>query len=68
MPTIRNLSHSLMILEHVQDEPIVLKPNETADIPQEALSLPLIQHYLEVKRLDLVHQQEKGMEVILSRK
>ncbi len=66
MPIIRNLSRSRMILEHVTDEPIVLEPNETVEVPAEALSLPLIRHYIQAKRLDLVAQKPRMSDVILS--
>ncbi|UCG13060.1 MAG: hypothetical protein JSU72_00765 [Deltaproteobacteria bacterium] len=67
MPTIINRSRALMILEHVADEPIVLKHNQSVDVPEEALSIPLIRHYLEVKRLDLVSKKPQARSVTLSR-
>ncbi len=67
MPLIRNISRTKIILEHVQDEPLVLKPNESVEVPAEALSLPLVRHYIQVKRLDLVSQQPRMTSVILSR-
>ncbi len=67
MPTIRNLSRSRMILSHVKEEPMILEPGESIEIPPEALSLPLIRHYLQVQRLELVSQQTAPIEVILSR-
>jgi hypothetical protein len=67
MPMLINRSRSIMILEHVTDEPIVLKHNQSVEVPEEALSLPLIQHYLEVKRLDLVRRKPEVRKVILSR-
>ena len=67
MPVIRNISRGLMILEHVTDEPIVLKQNESVEVPREALSIPLIRHYIEVKKLDLVSLQTKQSDVILTR-
>ncbi len=67
MPTIRNLSRSRMVLSHVKDEPIILEPGESVDVPPEALSIPLIRHYLQVKRLDLISQHTAPIEVILSR-
>ena len=67
MPIIRNISRSVMVLEHLKDEPIVLKPNESVDVPSEALTLPLVRHYIEVKRLDLVAQKPQATSVILSR-
>jgi hypothetical protein len=67
MPVIRNISRSLMILEHVFDEPIVLKHNESVEVPHEALKVPLVKHYIEVKRLELMPQTVKPTEEILSR-
>jgi hypothetical protein len=67
MPTIRNLSRSRMVLSHVHEEPIILEPGDSVDVPPEALSLPLIRHYIQVKRLDLVSQHAAPTEVILSR-
>ena len=67
MPIIRNISRSNIVLEHVQDEPLMLKPNESVEVPAEALSLPLVRHYIQVKRLDLVGQQPRMTSVILSR-
>ncbi len=67
MPLIRNISRTKIILEHVHDEPLVLKPNESVEVPAEALSLPLVRHYIQVKRLDLVGQQPRLTSVILSR-
>ena len=67
MPVIKNRSRGLMILEHVLDEPIVLKQNEAVEIPQNALSIPLIRHYIEVKKLELVPQTVARSSVILSR-
>ena len=67
MPIIRNISRSVMVLEHIKDEPLVLKPNESVEISAEALSLPLVRHYIEVKRLDLVAQKPQATSVILSR-
>jgi hypothetical protein len=56
-----------MVLNHVKDEPMILEPGESIDVPPEALSMPLIRHYLQVKRLDLVSQHTAPIEVILSR-
>ncbi len=67
MPLIRNISRTTIILEHVMDEPLVLKPNETADLPTQALSLPLVRHYIQVKRLDVISQQPRMTDVTLSR-
>lgn len=67
MPIIRNISRSIMVLEHVQAEPIVLKPNESVEVPAKALALPLIRHYIQAKRLDLVSQQLQSTNVILTR-
>ena len=67
MPVLRNLSRGLMILENVLDEPIVLRHNESVEVPQEALKIPLIKHYIEVKRLELMPPTTKSTEVILSR-
>ena len=67
MPLIRNISRTKIILEHVKDEPLVLEPNETVEVSREALSIPLIKHYIEVKRLDLIRQQTQMSSVILSR-
>ena len=67
MPKIRNISRTKIILEHLKDEPIVINPNETIEVPAEALSLPLVRHYIQVKRLDLVGQQPRMANVVLSR-
>ena len=67
MPLIRNISRTKIILEHVKDEPLVLEPNETVEVSREALSIQLIKHYIEVKRLDLIRQQTQMSSVILSR-
>ena len=67
MPMIRNMSRATLILEHVEGGPIVLKPNETVEVPTEALSLPLVRHYLQVKRLEHVVQKPGMTDVILSR-
>lgn len=67
MPMIRNISRTKIILEHVKDEPLVIEPNETVEVPQEALSIPLIKHYVEVKRLDIIRKQPMTSSVILSR-
>ncbi len=67
MPMIRNISRAKIILEHVQDEPLAIEPNETVEVPAEALSLPLVRHYIEVKRLDIIRQQTQTSSVILSR-
>jgi len=67
MPMIRNISRTQIVLEHVQDEPLVLQPNESVEVPAAALSLPLVRHYIQVKRLDLVGQQPRMTSVILSR-
>ena len=67
MPMIGNISRTKIILEHVQDEPLAIEPNETVEVPAEALSLPLIRHYIEVKRLDIIRKQTQPSSVILSR-
>ena len=67
MPMIRNISRTKIVLEHVKDEPLVLKPNEAAEVSAEALSLPLVRHYIQVKRLDIVGQHSGMSSVILSR-
>ena len=67
MPMLRNISRTKIILEHVQDEPLIIDPNETVEVPAEALSLPLIRHYIEVKRLDIIRKQTQPSSVILSR-
>jgi hypothetical protein len=67
MPMIRNISRTKIILEHVQKEPLAIEPNETVEVPVEALSLPLVRHYIEVKRLDIVRKQTQPSSVILSR-
>ena len=67
MPMIRNISRTKIILEHVTDEPLVIEPNETVEVPQEALSIPLIKHYVEVKRLDIIRKQTQPSSFILSR-
>lgn len=67
MPLIRNISRTKIILEHVTEEPLEIKPNETVEVPAEALSLPLVRHYIEVKRLDTVAQKPRMGDVILSR-
>jgi hypothetical protein len=67
MPLIRNISRTKIILEHVQDGPLAIKPNETVEVPAEALSLPLVRHYIEVKRLDIIRKQTQPSSVILSR-
>lgn len=67
MPMIRNISRTKIILEHVRDEPLALKPNESVEVSAEALSLPLVRHYIQVKRLELVGQQPRMSSVILSR-
>ena len=67
MPMIRNISRTNIILEHVQDEPLAIGPNETVEVPAEALSLPLVRHYIKVKRLDIIRQQTQTSSVILSR-
>ena len=67
MPMLRNISRTKIILEHVHDEPLSIEPNETVEVPAEALSLPLIRHYIEVKRLDVIRKQTQPTSVILSR-
>ena len=67
MPMIRNISRTKIILEHVQDEPLAIEPNETVEVPAAALSLPLVRHYIEVKRLDIIRKQTQMSSVVLSR-
>ena len=67
MPLIRNISRTKIILEHVTDEPLVIEPNETVEVSPEALSIPLIKHYVEVKRLDIIRKQPQTSSFILSR-
>ena len=67
MPIIKNFSGAKIILEHVTDEPIVLEPRATVEIPAEALSLPLVRHYIEIKKLGLISQQPTITSVTLSR-
>ena len=67
MPMLKNISRTKIVLDHVRDEPLVLKPNESAEVSAEALSLPLVRHYIQVKRLDIVGQQSGMTSVILSR-
>jgi hypothetical protein len=67
MPLIRNISRTKIILEHVHDDPLAIRPNEIVEVPAEALSLPLVRHYIEVKRLDIVRKQTQPSSVILSR-
>jgi hypothetical protein len=67
MPMLRNISRTKIILEHVHDEPLSIEPNEIVEVPKEALSLPLIRHYIEVKRLDVIRKQTQPTSVILSR-
>jgi len=67
MPMIKNFSRATVVLEHVTDEPIVLKPSQTVEVPAEALSLPLIRHYIEIKKLGLLSQRPTITSVTLSR-
>ena len=67
MPMLKNISRTKIVLDHVRDEPLVLKPNESAEVSAEALSLPLVRHYIQVKRLDIVGQPSGMTSVILSR-
>jgi len=67
MPIIKNFSRSTVVLEHINDEPIVLKPSQSVEVPAEALSLPLIRHYIEIKKLGLLSQRPTTTSVILSR-
>ena len=67
MPMIRNMSRATIVLEHVKDRPIVLEPNRTVEVPAEVLSLPLVRHYLQAKRLELIAQKPGMTSVILSR-
>jgi hypothetical protein len=67
MPIIKNFSRSTVILEHVNDEPIVLKPSQSVEVPAEALSLPLIRHYIEIKKLGLLSQRPTTTSFTLSR-
>jgi hypothetical protein len=67
MPIIKNFSRATVVLEHVTAEPIVLKPSQTVEVPAEALSLPLIRHYIEIKKLGLLSQRPTITSVTLSR-
>lgn len=67
MPIIKNFSRAKIILEHVTDEPIVLEPSATVEVPAEALSIPLIRHYIEIKKLGLISQRPTITNVTLSR-
>ena len=67
MPIIKNFSRSTVVLEHVNDEPIVLKPSQSVEVPAEALSLPLIRHYIEIKKLGLLSQRPTTTSFTLSR-
>jgi hypothetical protein len=67
MPIIKNFSRATVVLEHVTAEPIVLKPSQTVEVPAEALSLPLIRHYIEIKKLGLLAQRPTITSVTLSR-
>ncbi len=67
MPIIKNFSRATVVLEHITDEPIVLKPSQTVEVPAEALTLPLIRHYIEIKKLGLPGQRPTTTSVILSR-
>ena len=67
MPIIKNFSRATVVLEHVTAEPIVLKPRQTVEVPAEALSLPLIRHYIEIKKLGLLSQRPTITNVTLSR-
>jgi hypothetical protein len=67
MPIIKNFSRAKIILEHVTDEPIVLEPSASVEIPAEALSIPLIRHYIEIKKLGLISQRPTITNVTLSR-
>ena len=67
MPIIKNFSRATVVLEHITDEPIVLKPSQKVEGPAEALTLPLIRHYIEIKKLGLLGQRPTTTSVILSR-
>ena len=67
MPIIKNFSRATVVLEHITDEPIVLKPSQTVEVPAEALTIPLIRHYIEIKKLGLLGQRPTTTSVILSR-
>ena len=67
MPIIKNFSRAKIILEHVTDEPIVLEPSATVEVSAEALSIPLIRHYIEIKKLGLISQRPTITSVTLSR-
>jgi len=54
MPFIKNLWRAPIIIDDVNGETMVLKPNDTAEVPAEVLSKPMVRHYLEVHRLDLM--------------
>lgn len=67
MPMIRNMSRATIVLEHLKGGPIVLEPSKTSEVPAEALSLPLVRHYLQAKRLELIAHKPGMTSVILSR-
>lgn len=67
MPIIKNFSRATVILEHVTDKPIVLKPSQAVEVPAEALSLPLIRHYIEIKKLGVLSQRPTISSFTLSR-
>ena len=67
MPMLRNTSRAIVLLEHATEGQVVLKPNETVEVAKEVLSLPLVRHYLEIKKLHLVSQQPLRTDVILTR-
>ena len=67
MPIIKNFSRATVVLEHVTAEPIVLKPSQTVEVPAEALSLPLIRHYIEIKKLGVLSQRPTISSFTLSR-
>jgi len=54
MPYIKNLWRAPIIIDDVNGDTLVLEPNGTAEVPQEVLSKPMVRHYLEVHRLDLM--------------
>ena len=54
MAYIRNLWSLPVIIDDVDGETLVLNSKETAEVPAETLSKPMVRHYLQVHRLDLM--------------
>jgi hypothetical protein len=67
MPMLKNMSRATVLLEHAAEGQVVIKPNETVEVTKEVMSLPLVRHYLEIKKLHLVTQQSLMSDVILTR-